>query len=136
MPIDVTLLATIAECDTAIDILEAEKTLLERRKRNLGEALDGRADTSTEVAQGIQSVQAIIAGYQAALAVINEPKEQMSLELKIEREETKLKSLENRQARYNAVAVLEDQVDEEQLAVQIPVLQTTITQIQAHKATL
>ncbi|MGD1847019.1 MAG: hypothetical protein ACFB10_16640 [Salibacteraceae bacterium] len=136
MPIDVTLLTTVAECDTAIDILEAEKTLLERRKRNLGEALDGRADTSNEVAQGLQSVQAVIAGYQAALAVITDEREQMNLELKVEREETKLKSLQNRQARYNAVAVLEDQVDEEQLAVQIPVLQNTIAQIQAHKLTL
>ncbi len=136
MAIDVTILTTTQECDLALDILNAEKTLLERRRRNLDEALAGRAQTTTEIAAGITSTQAVMAGYQAAVAVMTDEREIRNFELKIEREETKLKSLQNRQANYNAVAMLEDNVDLEQYDVQIPVLDTTIAEVTAHRATL
>ena len=136
MDIDVTLLTTVAECDSTLEILQAEKTQLERRLRNLGETLSDRAETNVEIAEGIASVQSILSGYQAALGVITDEKEKRSLELKIEREETKLKSLQNREANYSAVATVEDQVDHEQLEVQIPVLTDAITQVETHKTTL
>ena len=136
MAIDVTILTTTEECDAALDILNAEKTLLERRRRNLDEALQGRSDTTAAISTGIASVQALIAGYQAALAVMVDAREIRNIELKIEREETKLKSLQNRQANYNVVAMLEDHVDLEQYDVQIPVLDTAIADVTAHRATL
>lgn len=136
MEINTSLLGTVAECDSALDILNAEKTQLERRLRNLGEALESRSATTIQVAQGITSVQAIIAGYTAALQVMTDEKAKRELELKVEREETKLKSLENRQANYNAVSVIEDQVDFNQLEAQIPVLDDAIAEVEAHKAGL
>ncbi|CAL2095922.1 conserved protein of unknown function [Tenacibaculum sp. 190524A02b] len=136
MELDVSLLTTVAECETAIEITQAEKTLLERRLRNLGESLEGKSSKTVEVKEGIVSVQAIITGYQAALEVISDAKEKRNLELKIEREETKLKSLQNRDANYSAVDVIESQLNHQQLDSQIPVLEAAISQLEARKAVL
>jgi len=136
MELDVSLLTTVAECETAIEITQAEKTLLERRLRNLGESLEGKSSKTVEVKEGIVSVQAIITGYQAALDVISDAKEKRNLELKIEREETKLKSLQNRDANYSAVDVIESQLNHQQLDSQIPVLEAAISQLEARKAAL
>ncbi len=136
MNLDLSLLATIAECDSALQITEAEKVLLERRLRNLGESLTDKAKRTINVQEGIVSVQAIIAGFQSALTVITDEKEKRNLELKIEREETKLKALQNKDANYSSVNVLEDQINHQQLEAQITVLNTAITSINTQKATL
>jgi len=130
------LLTTVADCDSAIEITQAEKTLLERRLRNLGEASEDRTVRTTHVEESIVSKKAIIAGFQSALTVITDEKEKRNLELKIDREEYKLKSLENRSANYSVVNVLEDQIDHQQLASQIQVLTDAIAQIETRKADL
>ena len=136
MDLDVTLLTTEAECDIAIEITQAELILISRRLRNLGESLEDKAGRVTAVKEGIVSVEAIIGGYQAAVAVLTEGKEKRELELEIAREEAKLKSLQNRDANYSAVNVVEDQIDHQQLSAQIPILEAAIAAIEAHKATL
>ena len=136
MELNLVLLSTKAECDTAIEITQTEKTLLERRLRNLGESLVDKTERTTAVTEGIVSVKAIIAGFESALAVITDAKEKRNLELKIEREETKLKSLENRNANYSSVNVLEDQIDHQQLEAQVAILTDAVTKIETHKATL
>ncbi len=136
MDINTSLLSTVVECDSALNNLNEEKTQVERRLRNLGESLESRSATTVEVTEGIASVQAVIAGYEAALQVMTDEKAKRDLELKVEREETKLKALQNRQASYNAVSVLQNQVDYSQLEVQIPVLEEAITAVEARKADL
>lgn len=136
MTLNLSLLATVAQCEITIDNTEAEKKLLERRFRNLGESLEDKSKKTVSVKEGIASVQAIITGFQSALNVITDAKEKRNLELKIEREETKLKILQNRDANYSTIHVLENQINHQQLAVQIDVLKTAITAINAHKATL
>ncbi len=136
MDINTSLLSTVVECDSALDNLNEEKTQVERRLRNLGESLESRSATTVEVTEGIASVQAVIAGYEAALQVMTDEKAKRDLELKVEREETKLKALQNRQASYNAVFVLQNQVDYSQLEVQIPVLEEAIAAVEARKADL
>lgn len=136
MELNLNLLATIAECDTAIEITQAEKTLLERRLRNLGEALEDSSQRTSLVKEGIISAQAIISGFQSALEVITDEKEKRDLELKVERERYKLKALENRDANYSAVNVLEDQINHQQFEAQITVLTQAIADIETHKATL
>lgn len=133
MQIDLSLLSTVAECDNALDILNAEKSQLERRMRNLGEALQGRSATTISVSEGVNSTEEIIEGYRAALEVIKEEKYRRRLQLRIKREEAKLKALQNRQANYNAVSVVEDQVDHQQLEVQIPVLTAAIAEVTSRK---
>lgn len=136
MEINTSLLTTVAECDSALDNLNAEKTQVERRLRNLGESLESRSATTIEVGQGIASVQAVIAGYEAALQVMTDEKAKRDLELKVEREETRLKALQNRQASYNAVSVLQNEVDYNQLEAQIPVLDDAISKVELQKASL
>ncbi|WP_109829321.1 hypothetical protein [Reichenbachiella versicolor] len=136
MAIDLNLLQTVEECDNALDIITAEKTQIERRLRNLGESLESRSARTIEVTEGISDVKAIIAGYTAAMEVITEGKAKRELALKVQREEAKLQALENRQANYSSVSLIEDLVDQEQLAVQIPVLADTIVLIEQHKAEL
>ncbi|WP_028890486.1 hypothetical protein [Tenacibaculum ovolyticum] len=136
MELNLGLLTTKKECDAAIKITQIEKTTLERRLRNLGESLDDKTVRTTSVKEGIISIKAIIGGFQAALAVIGEGKQKRDLELKIEREETKLKALENRDANYNTINVLEDQIDHQQFEAQIVVLTTALTNIETHKTTL
>ncbi|GEM_PF-2651812 len=136
MDINTSLLSTVVECDSALNNLNEEKTQVERRLRNLGESLESRSATTVEVTEGIASVQAVIAGYEAALQVMTDEKAKRDLELKVEREETKLKALQNRQASYNAVSVLQNQVDYSQLEVQIPVLEEAIAAVEARKAGL
>ncbi|RBW57583.1 hypothetical protein DS884_11050 [Tenacibaculum sp. E3R01] len=136
MELNLKLLTTKTECDAAIEITLVEKTLLERRLRNLGESLDDKTVRTTAVKEGIISVKAIISGFESALAVITDAKEKRNLELKIEREETKLKSLENRNANYSSVNVLEDQIDHQQLEAQVAILTEAVTKIETYKATL
>lgn len=136
MEINTMLLSTVQECDSALEILNEEKTQLERRLRNLGETLESRSATTVEVGEGITSVQAVIAGYEAALLVMTDDKARRDMELRVAREETKLLALQNRQASYNVVSVLEDQVDHSQLEAQIPVLDDAIVQVEAQKAGL
>lgn len=136
MTLDLKLLTTVNQCENAIEITELEKVILERRLRNLGESLTDKAKRTTSVKEGIVSVEAIILGYQSALNVITDAKAKRDLELKIEREETKLKALQNRDANYNAVNVLEDQITHQQLQAQIDVFNNAITSITAYKDTL
>ncbi|CAA0146707.1 hypothetical protein [Tenacibaculum maritimum] len=136
MELNFTLLETKAACDAAIETTQSEKTLLERRLRNLGESLTDKELRTQRVQEGIISVKAIITGFESALGVITDEKEKRSLELKIEREETKLKALENRNANYSAVNVIEDQIDHQQLEAQVAILNTALNEIAAHKETL
>ncbi|CAL2080062.1 hypothetical protein LNI90_08775 [Tenacibaculum dicentrarchi] len=136
MELNLTLLKTKKESDKAIEITQTEKTTLDRRLRNLGESLDDKTERTTTVLEGIVSVKAIIAGFEAALAVITDEREKRNLELKIEREETKLKSLENKNANYSAVNVLEDQINHQQLEAQVAILANAISEIETYKETL
>ncbi len=136
MDINTSLLSTVVECDSALNNLNEEKRQVERRLRNLGESLESRSATTVEVTEGIASVQAVIAGYEAALQVMTDEKAKRDLELKVEREETKLKALQNRQANYNAVSVLQSEVDYNQLEAQIPALDDAITKVTTHKTSL
>lgn len=59
MEINTALLSTAAECDNALDLLNAEKTLVERRLRNLGEMLEIRSATTLEAKSGfLKSIMA------------------------------------------------------------------------------
>ena len=137
MTIDTTLLTTTVECDNLLTLLQEEKVQLERRVRNLGEALESKSKIAQEVTSGIASVEALIAGYQAAVAVITENnKKRRNLELKIEQEEARLKALQNREADYNAVSIVEDQIDHSQLESQITVLEGAITTVTTRKTEL
>lgn len=136
MEISTMLLTTVAECDGALDVLNVEKTQVERRLRNQGEALESRSVTTQEVSQGIIGVQAVIAGYEAALQVMTDEKAKRELELKVEREETKLKALQNRQANYSTVSVIEGEVDYNQLEARLTALDDAINTVDTHKATL
>lgn len=136
MEIKVSDLSTLEECDQMIEILEAEKLQIERRARNLSETLENRSSRVTETSQALVGIDALINGYNAAIAVITDKKVKRDLELKADREQTKRKALENRQADYSIVSLIEDQVDLNQLQVQIPVLENTIQNIQAYRATL
>lgn len=106
------------------------------RLRNLGESLESKSDRTVETSEGIAASEAIINGFQSALSSITDEKTRRDLELKVEVEETKLKRLQNRQASYNAVSVIEDQVDHTQLEAQIPVLDDAIAGVEARKTTL
>ena len=136
MNVNTEMLTTAEECDAAKESVMAEKTHLERRMRNLGENLEGKSIKSVEITEGIEASKAIISGFQAALEVITDPKVRRDFELKIEREETRLKSLENRQANYNVVSVIEDQIDHQQLEAQLPVLDAAIASIDTRRAEL
>ena len=136
MEISTMLLTTVAECDGALDVLNVEKTQVQRRLRNQGEALESRSVTTQEVSQGIIGVQAVIAGYEAALQVMTDEKAKRELELKVEREETKLKALQNRQANYSTVSVIEGEVDYNQLEARLTALDDAINTVDTHKATL
>ncbi len=136
MEISTMLLTTVAECDGALDVLNAEKTQVQRRLRNQGEALESRSVTTQEVALGIIGVQAVIAGYEAALQVMTDDKAKRELELKVEREETRLKALQNRQANYSTVSVIEGEVDYNQLEARVTALDDAIGTLTAYKATL
>ncbi len=136
METSTTLLATIVECDSALDALNAEKIQVQRRLRNQGEALESRFVTAQEVTQGITEVQAVIAGYEAALQVMTDARARRELELKVEREETRLKALQNRQANYSNVSVIEGEVDYNQLEARLTALDDAIGVLTAHKGTL
>lgn len=136
MEINANQLITVEECDSALEILNGEKTQLERRLRNLGETLESRFAASVQIARGISNVEAVIDGYQAALDVIIDEKVKRELELKVEREETRLKSLLNRQASHNGISVLEYEVDYNQLEAQLPVLDHAIGKVETRKASL
>lgn len=134
--VSVNNLKTTDECDQAIEILAAEKLQVERKARNLSEALEDRSTRVVKTSEGIASTTALINGFNAAIAVITDEREKRKLELKVDREETKLKALENRQADYGTVSLIEDQVDLNQLSAQIPILEDAIQKVTAHKATL
>ena len=135
---DITLseLTTVESCDQTITLLEAEKTQLERKKRNLTESLEDKTKRVEETGQALLSSQALLAGYQAALAALPEGREKRNMAYKIEQVETKITSLENRQANYSAISLVEDQVNVQQLDVQIPVLTNAIAEIESHKGSL
>jgi len=134
--ISISSLKTIDECDQTIEIMEAEKLQIERKARNLSEALESRSNRVIETSEGIAATDALIGGYSAALAVITDEKVKRDLELKVEREQAKRKALENRQADYSVVSLIEDQVDLNQLEAQIPVLEDAIKKVNDYKATL
>ena len=136
MNIQISLLTTVNDCDSVLELLNAEKIQLERRVRNLGEMLENRNRITSDVKEQMESVKGVMEAYEAALAAVSDSKEQGRFELKIKQAAARLQSLENREANYNPVTLIEDQVDYSQLEVQIPILDDAIAQITAHKATL
>ena len=136
MDLKLDLLSTRELCDAQIEIFTSEKVKLERRKRNLGEALEGRSSTALSTAEGIASSQAIISSFETASASINDEDRQRQLALDIKEEQVKLQRLQNRQANYGPTDVNEDIMDYDRLAAEIPVIEEKIAMVEAHKTTL
>lgn len=136
MALHLSLLKTPEECTEVIESLNEEKTQLERRLRNKGEELEGKAERISSTTAAIAASEATIVGYQNAISAMTDAKDIRDFELKIEREEVKLKSSLNRQAGYPIAKYVQDQVGELELQAQVQVFVSSIAEVEAHKAAL
>ncbi|MBO2008139.1 hypothetical protein [Hymenobacter negativus] len=137
MALDLTKLTTRAECDEALESLEAELDTYQHRDDSLDYADRQAGRTSTSVTAQLAGVNAEIAGLEAMLAVPGlTAAQQRTTSGKLRRANDRKDNLTERgQARTGAVAFLAD-VDTEQVNAQVTVLTNAQTLVTAHKPTL
>jgi hypothetical protein len=137
MALDLSLLTTKAECDTAFTDLAAELDTYQVRDTNLDFADRQSARVKDDVAARLAGVDAEIAAYTAILATPNLTATlRKQNESKLRRANDRKDNLTERGTARTGAAAFLAAVDAAQVAAQVQVLTDAKAQVTAHKATL
>ena len=137
MPLDLTLLTTKAECDTALADLIAELDTVQQRDSNLDYQDRQAGRSADDVAGRLAGVNAEIASYTATLAQAGIPDSlRRQTQSKLRKANDRKDNLTERGEARTGAAAFQANVDAEQVAAQVTVLTTAQTQVTARKAAL
>jgi len=137
MALDLTLLTTKAECDEALDDLQAELAGYQHRTVNL-DFTAAQADRSTaDVTARLAGVQAENDSYTAMLNVPNMPTAlKRQTESKLRRANDRKDNLNDRDQAHTGAAAFLAAVDAEQIAAQVATLTSAQAAVTTRKAAL
>ncbi|WP_130735274.1 hypothetical protein [Flavobacterium sp. J27] len=126
----------IADCDVLLSWAEKEKAELTFKKISEERLTNKYASTSLEVEAILQGVLAEISAVDTIISVLPEGQTKDDEIKKKVKLEYKKFLLENRKESYGAVALLEKELDLERINKELEEVDTFITTITNHKATL
>jgi len=115
---------------------QVKKQRLERRRRNLGEAIEVFRRRLDQHSQEWVQVQSALTAFTAAYEILPEGKDKATIKLKIKRLEVRLAVLERKAFTYNVGALLARQMKYNLLDNQMSVMEEYITSIKRRRAAL
>lgn len=127
---------TVADCDLLLTAAGKEKAELEFKKLSEQRLTNKYATTSVEVEAILQGVLVELSAVNTIIGVLPEgPTKEEEIKKKVKLEYKKF-LLENRKESYGAVALLEKELDLARVDQQLDEVDSFITTITNHKATL
>ena len=128
---------TVVACDALLMSAQKKKQSLERKRRNLGEAIDTFRKRMDSVGQDSALVQSMLLIYSAAHEAMPEgTRDKVNMKIKVKQLELRQVQLEKRALTYNVRALLSKQVQYNVLDCQIAELVHYIATVEDHKTLL
>jgi light-regulated signal transduction histidine kinase (bacteriophytochrome) len=127
---------TVAACDTLLELALEDKESLERRRRNLDEAIDNFDERTTDISTEHTAVLALLGSYTTLYGSLPEGKDKVEINLEIKRLEARKAQLDKMVIGYSVYALLGKQVDYNLLDVQVTIVDAYITAVQAKRTAL
>ncbi len=129
-------ITTVADCNVLLTWAEKEKSDLTFKQLSVERVTVNYSSTSIEVDAVLQGVVAEITAIETIITTLPEGQTKEDLVKKKTRLEYKKFLLENRKESYGSVALLEKELDLERINKELDEVDTFITSITDHKATL
>ena len=129
-------ITTVADCNVLLTWAEKEKSDLTFKQLSVERVTVNYSSTSVEVDAVLQGVVAEITAIETIITTLPEGQTKEDLVKKKTRLEYKKFLLENRKESYGSVALLEKELDLERINKELDEVDTFITSITDHKATL
>lgn len=129
-------ITTVADCNVLLTWAEKEKSDLTFKQLSVERVTVNYGSTSVEIDAVLQGVNIELNANQAVFATLPEGQSKEEMEKKIKRLEYKKFLLENRKESYGSVALLEKELDLERINKELDEVDTFISTVTAHKATL
>lgn len=129
-------ITTVADCNVLLTWAEKEKSDLTFKQLSVERVAVNYNSTSIEIDAVLQGVVAEIAAIDTIMSTLAEGPTKEDLVKKKTRLEYKRFLLENRKESYGSVALLEKELDLERINKELDEVESFITTITAHKATL
>ncbi len=129
-------ITTVADCNVLLAWAEKEKSDLTFKQLSVERVTVNYSSTSIEIDAVLQGVIAEIGAIDTIMNTLAEGPTKEDLEKKKTRLEYKKFLLENRKESYGSVALLEKELDLERINKELDEVDTFITTITTHKASL
>jgi hypothetical protein len=128
--------STVEQCDTLLELAQDDKESLERRRRNLDEAIDNFDERTTDIGTESTAVAALLQSFTTLYGSLPEGKDKVETNLEIKRLEARKAQLDKMVIGYNVYALLGKQVDYNLLDAQVTIVDTYIAAVQGKRAVL
>ncbi|MCR5886566.1 hypothetical protein LRS06_02015 [Hymenobacter sp. J193] len=135
MAFSVNLLTTAAQCTELLADKGRERTGLVNRLNNLQFQLDNWSNVTSTAAE-LATTQAMIAGLQPLIDSLPEGDDRRRNQNTLLRYQARANNLAGKVEDYSATALLEKELDRDELTAEIAVLDTFIAAVTARKAAL
>lgn len=132
----VTQLTTVADCDAVLSIANKEKKDLEWKKLSFERQKEMYSENAVEVSTELAAKQAELSALDAVIASLPDGELKDENIKKRKRTEYSIFLLNDRQANYGAVALLEKEFDLERVLRELEETTVFISEVEARKATV
>ena len=129
-------ITTVADCNVLLTWAEKEKSDLAHKHYTIERLAINFGSTSAEIEAILQGVNIELTANQTIFASLPEGPSKEEMEKKIRKLDYKKFLLENRKESYGTIALLEKELDLERINKELDEVNTFITTVTAHKATL
>jgi len=135
MAFSVSRLTTVAQCTTLLKAKQRDRAGLVNRLNNLNYQLENWDDDASPEAE-LASTQALITGLAPVVATLAEGDDKRRTQNTLLRYQTRANNLAGKAEDHGAVALLEKELDRDEVISDIAVLDTFIAAVTARKAEL
>lgn len=129
-------IGTVATCDTLLVQARQKKQSLERKRRNLGEAIDAFRKQMNEIGPDLALTRSMLDTFTTASAAMPEGKDKMKTVIKVRQLEARHAVLEQKTRRYHVHALLAKELAFMKLDSQVSVMERYIDAVETLRAAL
>lgn len=129
-------IGTVAACDTLLATALKKKEILERKRRNLGEAIDRFRNRLDQIAKDRAEVLAMLGPFTRAYHTLPEGKYKANVNVKVKRLELRQALLDKKAFTCNVQALLAKQIKFNMLSAQVSAIDAYIAAVQNKRTEL
>lgn len=129
-------IGTVAACDTLLATALKKKQNLERKRRNLGEAIDRFRNRMEQIAKDMAEVLAMLGPFTRAYHALPEGKHKATINVKVKRLELRQAVLDKKAFTCNVQTLLAKQVKFNMLSAKIDAIDAYVAALQNKKTAL